>query len=126
MPDLFTAPAKGTPFALRDYQVADIQRLREAYAQGNRAVLYQLSTGGGKTIVFCKVIQGAVTKGTRTLVLAHRRELIRQASAKLEALGVEHGLIAAGMDRDHDAPVLIASIQTVANRIRDLPRFGLI
>jgi superfamily II DNA or RNA helicase len=114
------------PLTLRPYQTADIERLRDAFRGGARAPLYQLSTGGGKTVVFAHVIKGAVAKGTRTLVLAHRRELIRQASAKLTDLGVAHGIVAAGQDRDHDAQVIVASIQTVARRLDLLPTFGLI
>lgn len=114
-----TAVPSATQFTLRDYQVADIARLRAEYARGRRAVLYQLATGGGKTVVFSHIVQGAVAKGRRTAVLAHRRELIGQASAKLTALGVPHGIVAAGMDRDHDAQVLVASIQTIAARGTD-------
>ena len=105
-----------TPLVLRDYQVADIERLRGEYAKGCRAVLYQLATGGGKTVVFSHVVQGAVAKAKRVAVLAHRRELIRQASDKLTNLGVDHGIVAAGQDRDHGAQVLVASIQTIAAR----------
>jgi DNA repair protein RadD len=111
---------------LRDYQIVDIDRLRDAYRKGARAPIYQLATGGGKTIVFSHVIKGAVAKGTRVLVLAHRRELIKQASAKLTELGVVHGIMAAGQDRDHDAQVIVASIQTIARRLHLLPLFGLI
>ena len=114
------------PIVLRPYQETDIEKLRDQFRQGARAPIYQLSTGGGKTVVFAHVIKGAVAKGTRTLVLAHRRELIRQASNKLSDLGVPHGIIAAGMDRDHDAQVIVASIQTVARRLDTLPQFGLI
>jgi len=111
---------------LRPYQVIDIERLRDAFRQGARAPLYQLSTGGGKTVVFSHVIRSAIAKGTRVLVLAHRRELIKQASRKLDDLGVAHGIIAADLDRDHDAQVIVASIQTVARRLHTLPQFGLI
>jgi len=115
-----------TTLALRPYQTTDIERIRDAFRQGARAPLYQLSTGGGKTVVFSHVILQAVAKGTRVLVLAHRRELIKQASNKLTALGITHGIIAAGQDRDHDAQVIVASIQTVARRLSTLDQFDLI
>lgn len=111
---------------LRDYQTTDIERLRDAFRQGAKAPLYQLSTGGGKTVVFAHVIKSAIAKGTRVLVLAHRRELIKQASDKLTWIGVPHGIVAADLDRDHDAQVIVASIQTVARRLDTLPQFGLI
>lgn len=115
-----------TDIVLRDYQVSDIASLRSLYGRGAKAPIYQLSTGGGKTVVFSHVIKGAVAKGKRTLVLAHRRELIRQASNKITDLGIPHGIIAAGQDRDHDALVIVASIQTVARRLASMPQFDLI
>jgi superfamily II DNA or RNA helicase len=115
-----------TELILRDYQAEDIGKLRDAYRQGARAPLYQLGTGGGKTVVFSHIVQSAAAKGTRTLILAHRRELVKQASLNLDWCGVKHGIIAAGQDRDHDAMVLVASIQTVVRRLDKLPQFGLI
>lgn len=47
---------------LRPYQAQDVERLRAAYAGGRRAVCYVLPTGGGKTIVFVHVVDGAVSK----------------------------------------------------------------
>jgi len=109
---------------LRPYQIEDVARLRQEYARHRRAVLYQLATGGGKTVVFSHIVQGAATKGRRTAVLTHRRELISQASDKLGIYGVPHGIVAAGLDRDHDAPTLVMSIQSAINR--DLPQFDFI
>ena len=114
------------PLTLRDYQVADIEALRDAYRKGAKAPLYQLATGGGKTVVFSHIVQSSAAKGKRVLVLAHRRELVRQAQHNLTWSGVPHGIMAAGMDRDHDAPVIVASIQTVARRLDKLPQFDLI
>ena len=96
---------------LRPYQHRDVDRLRAAYAEGARAALYCLPTGGGKTVVFAHVADGAMRRGRRVGVLVHRRELARQASAKLAWAGVLHGIIAAGLDCDHDAPVLVISVQ---------------
>jgi DNA repair protein RadD len=114
-----------TPLTLRPYQVADVARLRAQYANGaHRAVLYQLATGGGKTVVFANITQSAAALGRRVGVFTHRRELITQASAKLDLCGVPHGIMAAGMDRDHDAPVQVLSIQSAVNRT--LPQFDFI
>jgi DNA repair protein RadD len=111
---------------LRPYQVTDIERLRGEYATGKRAVIYQLATGGGKTVVFSKVISSAVDKGKKVAVVCHRRELINQASDKLTWCGVAHGIQAAGLDRDHDAPVQVCSIQSIINRLETLPQFDFI
>jgi superfamily II DNA or RNA helicase len=114
------------PITLRPYQARDIERLRAAYAAGARAVCYCLPTGGGKTVVFAYVTEGAVDKGRRVAVIAHRRELVRQAADKLAWAGVPHGILAAGLDRDHDAPVLVMSVQTAARRLDRLPEFDFI
>lgn len=89
-------------------------------------MLYQLATGAGKTVVFAAVLDGAVRKGRRCAVLVHRRELVKQAAAKLADAGVPHGVVAAGLDCDHDAPVLVLSVQTAARRLDRLPVFDFV
>ncbi|MGN9067648.1 DEAD/DEAH box helicase family protein, partial [Ligilactobacillus agilis] len=42
-----------------------------------------LPTGTGKTVVFAKIIEDRVKAGDRVLILAHRGELLEQASDKL-------------------------------------------
>jgi superfamily II DNA or RNA helicase len=111
---------------LRDYQQRDVARLQAAYAEGHQRVLYQLPTAGGKTVVFAHVLEGATRKNRRSAVLVHRRELIRQASDKLAFADVPHGIVAAGLDRDHDVPVLVCSVQTAVHRLERLPRFDFI
>jgi superfamily II DNA or RNA helicase len=104
---------------LRPYQAEAIERLRNAYRQGARKPLLVLPTGGGKTIVFSHIAAAAVAKGRSVLVLVHRRELLRQASEKLAAAGVAHGIIAPGYEATAD-PVQVASVQTLARRLQGL------
>jgi DNA repair protein RadD len=85
--------------------------------QRARAVCYGLPTGGGKTVLFGHVTEGTARKGWRVGVLVHRRALARQASDKLTWAGVPHGVVAAGLDRDHDAPVMVISVQTAVRRL---------
>jgi DNA repair protein RadD len=110
---------------LRSYQAALVDQLRAAYRVGFRAPLLQLATGGGKTHIFTAIAASAHGRGKRVLVAAHRRELIRQASAKLTAAGVPHGIIAPGHPETADA-VQVGSIQTLARRLDRLPAFDLI
>ena len=81
---------------LRRYQEDSVTRLRESYALGHRAPLLVQPTGAGKTIVLAAITVGAHAKGRSTLIVVHRRELLMQASEKLRAAGVPHGVIAAG------------------------------
>jgi superfamily II DNA or RNA helicase len=102
--------------SLRPYQADCVTALRNSYATGHSAPLLALATGGGKTHIFSTVTAGAAAKGRRVLVVAHRRELIRQASEKLTAVGVPHGIICAGFDADADAAVQVVSIRMLARR----------
>jgi DNA repair protein RadD len=66
--------------------------------------------GSGKTVVAAAIIERAVARGLRLLVLTHRREILRQTS---RALTIEHGLIQAGLNVDMEYPVQVASVQTL-------------
>jgi superfamily II DNA or RNA helicase len=101
---------------LRSYQQRAIDDLRNAYRFGYRAPLLCLPTGGGKTIIFTAIAQASAARGRRVLILVHRRELLRQASDKLRWAGLDHGLIAAGIEPS-EAPVQVASVQTIARRL---------
>jgi superfamily II DNA or RNA helicase len=101
---------------LRPYQQQAIADLRQAFRSGARAPLLVAPTGMGKTIILAAITQAAAARGRRILILVHRRELIRQTSAKLTHAGVVHGIIAAGfVPSDH--PVQVASVQTLARRL---------
>jgi len=106
---------------LRPYQDAAVQQIRQAYQSRHRAVLFVLPTGGGKTVVFSHIAQQAAARSNRICVLVHRQELLRQASASLSALGVRHGLIAAGRSMDLSHHVQVASVQTLARRLQHIP-----
>ena len=101
---------------LRPYQQQAITDLRLAFRSGARAPLLVAATGAGKTIILAAITQAVAARGRRVLILVHRRELIRQASAKLTQAGVNHGIIAAGFDPS-DHPVQVASVQTLARRL---------
>lgn len=113
------------PVVLRDYQEVSVGDLRKAYAQGYRAICFVSPTASGKTVIFAYVVQGAVRKGIRVLILVHRHELLWQAVAKLRAQGIEPGIIQAGTAPNPDAMVQVASIQTISRRLDKQPEYGL-
>jgi DNA repair protein RadD len=90
---------------LRDYQARAIDEIERAIK-----ALYVLPTGGGKTIIATCIIERAVERGERVLMLTHRREILRQTSLKMP---IDHGLIQAGLNIDLAYPVQVASIQTL-------------
>ena len=69
---------------LRPYQQEAREAVQKEWAEGRKRTLLVLPTGTGKTVVFSKIIEDQVRKGKRVLVLAHRSELLDQASDKLK------------------------------------------
>jgi DNA repair protein RadD len=110
---------------LRPYQFTAVKNLRDSYGRGNKAPLLVMPTAAGKTIVFSYITQGTAAKRKRVLIIAHRRELITQASRKLSEAGVEHGIIAPGFTATRDS-VQVASIQTISRKPEAFGAFDLI
>ena len=110
---------------LRPYQEAAVADLRLAYATGHRAPLLVMPTGAGKTQVFTYITAAMAQRGRRVTILVHRRELIAQASRKLDQAGVTHGIIAAGTPATN-APIQVASVQTLVRRLEETPSPDLI
>jgi DNA repair protein RadD len=111
---------------LRPYQESAIEQIRGQFRAAHRSVLFVLPTGGGKTVLFSYITREAAARGNRVLILVHRVELLDQASRSLTAMGVGHGLIAAGRSMNLLEPVQVGSIQTVARRLSALPAFDLV
>jgi superfamily II DNA or RNA helicase len=68
---------------LRPYQSEAKAAIFEEWDKGVKRTLLVLPTGCGKTIVFAKVTEDCVRRGNRVLILAHRGELLDQASDKI-------------------------------------------
>ena len=79
-----------------------------------------MPTGTGKTIVFTSIVKDILrwcnlhSRESKILIVAHRRELIRQASKKLGS--IPHGVIVSGEKLDLDKSIQVASIQTFMSR----------
>ena len=108
-----------TALSLRPYQIEKISEARALMSQGKKSICLVSPTGSGKTVICAYIIQSAISKGRRVLFLAHRRELIDQCAAKLRDLGIwDYNVVLSGHphSRNPDAPVQIASIQTLIRR----------
>jgi len=106
----------------RPYQAAAIRDCRQAFKRSGpgSGVFLVAPTGSGKTVILAFMILSAVAKGGRVLLLVPRREILFQTAAKLESLGVPHGLIAAGVrNLEPGAPVQLAMAWSMPSR--DLP-----
>jgi len=106
-------------FELRPYQREAIDRMRAAQGRGVSRQLGVAATGLGKTVMFCAL---AHEMRARTLILAHRDELIEQAAGKVREVwpGADVGVVKAERDEVH-GEVVVASVQTLA-RSRRLAR----
>lgn len=108
---------------LRAYQNQAVEDIRAAFRAGAMAVLFQLSTGGGKTLIFSAISVAALARRRRTVVLVHRIELLKQAVRKLAEAGVEAGIIAAGWPSHPERPVQVAMVQTLVHRLDKIEPF---
>ncbi|WP_234539451.1 DEAD/DEAH box helicase [Streptomyces shenzhenensis] len=105
---------------LRDYQRAAIDALHHGWHAGGLRLAVLLPTGAGKTVVFSHLAAEQHARGVRTLVIAHRDELIQQAAAKVRAVAphLNVGIVKAERDEHQDADVIVASVQTLAGHKR--------
>lgn len=110
--------ARSAVARLRGYQTDGIADIMLNYALGFRRIVYVLPTAAGKTVMFVRL---ARVWPEEVIIMAHRRELIRQASQKLGA--TPHGIIAPGFPRTRHR-IQVASVQTLARR--SISRVGLI
>ncbi len=101
---------------LRDYQTKAISDLRTSFQKGNKAPLLVMPTGSGKTVVFAEISKRLRQNKNNVLILVHRKELIDQASKKLKAIKVNHGIIAAKYKASKSS-IQIASVQTLVRRL---------
>jgi len=86
--------------------------------KGNRHILAQLPTGGGKTVVFSDLAQRAESKDKKVLIFTDREELLNQANDTLGEFNLNCHLIQAGSKFiDHRKSVFIAMSQTFRRRI---------
>jgi ATP-dependent helicase IRC3 len=110
------ATRPSTTLTLRPYQEEAIEAVTDAALEGIQRPLVALPTGTGKTVVFSHLID---QRPGRSLVLAHRDELLRQCQDRLLMVSPDMriGIIKA-TENETDAPVVVASVQTLSRERR--------
>ena len=103
-------------FALRPYQQQVVNDTYNQIRQGERKILIFAPTGAGKTIIVTKIVADAVSRTRKVLFVVHREILIGQTAQKFSSAGLKCGFIKSGWQENIDAPVQIASVQTLAKR----------
>ncbi|PXY39364.1 DEAD/DEAH box helicase [Flavobacterium cheongpyeongense] len=107
------------------YQKGDIdaifERLDNAPAQHH--LLYQLPTGGGKTVIFSEIVRRYLANNNKkVVVLTHRIELCKQTSKMLKGFGVSNKIINSKVKElpdQNDYSCFVAMVETLKNRIND-------
>jgi superfamily II DNA or RNA helicase len=93
----------------------------------NFNLLFQLPTGGGKTVIFSEIAKKYIEKWEKkVLILTHRIELSVQTSKQLSAIGVENKVINSDvkkLDENEDFDCYIAMVETLNNRLHENENF---
>lgn len=108
---------------LRDYQLDNKRKIYKSW-QRNRSVMLQMPTGTGKTRLFVSIVKDLHRwsvnnrKAVKTLILAHRHELIEQISDNVGYhYGLAHGVIMSKYWQQEKMPTQVASVQTLVRRL---------
>ncbi|HQQ94553.1 MAG TPA: DEAD/DEAH box helicase family protein [Bacteroidia bacterium] len=90
-------------------------------------LLFQLPTGGGKTIIFSEIAKRYIEKfGRKVLILTHRIELGKQTSAVLNDAGISNKVITSDVKQlPHQSHYqsFIALVETLNNRLQENDQF---
>lgn len=96
--------------------MADIR----AAMRTHKRVVGVAATGAGKTVCFSYITKGAIARGKRIMIMAHREFILDQIGKALDQFGVRYGFIRQGHSLTTDA-VQIAMVQTLGKRLDRIP-----
>lgn len=104
----------------RYYQTEAVEAVIKAWNAGDKRCLVVLPTGTGKTVVFARVVERAIRKASRrVLVLAHRDTLLEQTERTLRDFGIETANEKGKKSVvGSETRVVISSVQTMAREKR--------
>lgn len=113
-----------TEIDLYNYQRGAIDKIFERFEDcpNDYHLLYQLPTGGGKTIIFSEIVRQYLRlKKKKVVVLTHRIELCNQTSKVLSDFGVPNKVInsKASLDDQENYSCFVAMVETLNNRLID-------
>jgi superfamily II DNA or RNA helicase len=122
--------------SLYPYQTQALERIFERLNQAaaDYRLLFQLPTGGGKTVIFSEITRRYLgMRAQKVVVLTHRLELCGQTSATLKKLGIKNRVINSAVKKiapDDRYSCYVAMVETLHNRIEsgdiDMAGIGLV
>lgn len=115
---------KKTDKELYSYQKGAIDKIFDKFetAPEDYHLLYQLPTGGGKTVIFSEIVrQYLKNHQKKVLVMTHRVELCKQTSEMLTSFGVVNKVVnsTANLSDQDDYSCFVAMVETLNNRLND-------
>lgn len=110
---------------LYDYQKRDLATIfdRIENKPDDYNLLYQLPTGGGKTVIFSEIVRRYLAeKKKKVVILTHRIELCKQTSNMLTGFKVKNKVINSKvkeLNDQEDFQCFVAMVETLNNRLQD-------
>jgi len=110
---------------LYEYQKKGMDKIFDSLdkAKDNHNLLYQLPTGGGKTVIFSELARRYIANtNKKVLILTHRIELCAQTSTMLDGAEVKNKIINSKVKElpdQKDYVCFVAMVETLKNRLQD-------
>lgn len=125
LPEYIDPLEKAEGKKLYDYQLKAIEKIFDRFSKfpDRYSLLFQLPTGGGKTVIFSEIAKRYIREsGKKVLILTHRIELLGQTSGMLEEFGVRCKTISSKVrelpDKD-EYMCFVAMVETLNNRLNE-------
>ena len=117
--------------AVRIHQSAAVEAIEAPWRAGGGPALIDMATATGKSPVIAEILRRrhVADPEVRSLIAVHVQELVEQDVKALRALWPEapYGICCEGLGRrDHDAPVIVGTIQSLAHDAEKIGRRDLV
>ncbi len=109
---------------LYSYQKGAINKIFKSFedAPEDYHLLYQLPTGGGKTVIFSEIVRQYLKHhDKKVLVMTHRIELCKQTSNMLTEFNVQNKIVdsKANLEDQEEYSCFVAMVETLNNRLNE-------